>query len=377
MTTRKRPSLRDNMTDGGDDTARQLEQAAEIEQMRRGEAAPDAPAAKSAFEDSPSPVAALAHAYMHGPSDAPPAASSGRGLNAVAAALGVTALGLAAAAGVLSVKEHRAGTAVASAPAAAAPSATTPSAPTSAPAVAPPVSGTTKAAAAPAAAPAAPAQPAELQTRIGALENTLGSVFTGGLTDRVTALENRVAQISGSSQVVGILAARQLRGALAESAPFHSELALARLSGVADGELAKALDRVAPRAAEGIPTRGDLAARFAVLVPAALNAELGASGVGGIGQTMWGWVTGVATVLRLPASGTVEESKSAELLTRAGIMLEAGDLTGAAERVSLLDGPAAQAAGPWVADARARAAADQAATLLANRISDLLAAGRR
>ena len=37
MTTRKRPSLRDNMSDG-EDTARQLEQAAEIERRAIREA---------------------------------------------------------------------------------------------------------------------------------------------------------------------------------------------------------------------------------------------------------------------------------------------------------------------------------------------------
>ncbi|PWC35215.1 mitofilin family membrane protein [Azospirillum sp. TSO22-1] len=386
MTTRKRPSLRDNMPEGGpeggDETARQLEQAAELEQVRRAEAAPEAPkpeAPKSAFDEAPSPVAALAHAYMHGSAGAP-AKSSGRGLSAVAAVLGLSALGLAGVAGVLGYKDFKEGRlVVAAAPVAAAPA--TP---------APPVSGAAPAksgasAPAPAAAPAAvaqaPAQPAEAQGRTGALEN-LGSVFSGGLTDRVGAVEKQVAQISGSAQVVGILAARQLRGALADSAPFQSELALARLSGVATGDLAPALDRVAPRAAEGIPTRGELNARFAALVPAALNAELGAagadSGIGAVGQTMWGWVTGVAGVLRLTSAQTVEEEgKSAAALARAGIMLEAGDLPGAIERVTTLEGPAAQVAASWLNDARARAAADQATTLLANRVTELLAAAKR
>ncbi|HYH37422.1 MAG TPA: mitofilin family membrane protein [Azospirillum sp.] len=386
MTTRKRPSLRDNMPEGapegGDETARQLEQAAELEQMRRADAAPAA--AKSTFDEAPSPVAALAHAYMHGSAGAP-AASSGRGLGAVAAVLGLSALGLAGVAGVLGYKEFKEGrTVVAAAQAPKAPATQAPPVSGAAPAAAPAKGGASTPATAPVAAPVAaapaPAQPAETPGR--SIESTLGSVFTGGLTDRVTAVEKQVAQISGSSQVVAILAARQLRGALADSAPFQSELALARLSGVATGDLAPALDRVAPRAAEGIPTRGELNARFAALVPAALNAELGAagagSGIGAVGQTMWGWVTGVAGVLRLTSAQPVEEEgKTAAALARAGIMLEAGDLPGAVERVASLEGPAAQVAAPWLADARARAAADQASTLLANRVTDLLAATKR
>ncbi|WP_431855579.1 mitofilin family membrane protein [Azospirillum sp.] len=397
MTTRKRPSLRDNMPEGapegGDETARQLEQAAELEQVRRAEAAPEASKAapKSAFEEAPSPVAALAHAYMHGSAGAP-AKASGRGLGAVAAVLGLSAVGLAGVAGVLGYKdfkEGRAAVAAASAPAptvlaAAAPATPAPPVSGTAPAAAPAKGGAATPATAPVtAAPApAPAQAVEAQGRTGALEN-LGSVFSGGLTERVGAVEKQVAQISGSAQVVGILAARQLRGALADSAPFQSELALARLAGVATGDLGPALDRVAPRAAEGIPTRGELNARFAALVPAALNAELGAAGagngIGAVGQTMWGWVTGVAGVLRLTSAqtGEEEEGKSAAALARAGIMLEASDLSGAIERVASLEGPAAQAAAPWLTDARARAAADQASTLLANRVTELLAAAKR
>lgn len=351
MTTRKRPSLRENMADG-DPIARQLEQAAELEQVRRGDAPPappagnaaDAPAETTPFEASPSPVAALAHAYVHGASGEPSARSSGRALGTTAAILGVVAVALATGAGVLALQER----------------------------------GT---------------PPEELAARISALEGKLNTAVSATLPERVAALEkavagleSRVAQASarpstpgtsGSSQAVVILAARQLRAALARSAPFHSELELARLAGAAEGEVAKALDAVAPRAAEGIPTSGEIAAGFAALVPAVLGSELG-TGSGGIGETMWGWVTGVATALRPPAPETVtEENRSATLLTRAGIMLEAGDLSGAVERVALLEGAAAEAAGPWLADARARIAADQAAMLLASRMNNLLATGKR
>lgn len=337
MTIKKRPSLRENIP-GSDDTARQLEQAESLEQLRRGDAVSDAPAEaaepdaaatpKGLLEDAPSPVAALAHAYMHGPSDTPPAQSPGRGLTAIAAVLALLAAGAAVGAGALWVGDQRG------------------------------------------------AGPGDLLTRIGAMEIKLGSSGGGKLDDRVAALEKTVAQVTGGSQVVGILAARQLRGALATSAPFSSELALARLSGVADADTAKALDRIADRAAEGIPTRAELNGRFAVLVPAVLNVELGTS-ESGIGETMWGWVTGVASVLRLPASDVAVESKTSALLTRAGLMLEAGDLTGALERVSLLEGPSAEAAKPWMVDVRARIAADQASSLLANRVTDMLSTTKR
>lgn len=370
MTNRKRPPLSDNLPEG-DETARQVAQADELEQLRRGaapegaapesasaenalpesplesvaEAAPQADAApKTVFEDSPSPVAALAHAYMHGPSDAPP---RGNPLAAVAIALGIVAVGVGAVAGALAFVEQRRESLA--------------------------VQG-------------------ELQARIASLEGTLNGIVAGKLGDRVTALEKSVAglekpvsQAAGGAQAVGILAARHLRDALAGSGPFDRELALVRLSGVADAETAKAFDAIAPRAAEGIPTRLEVTARFAVLVPAVLNAELGAVGTaegaaGSIGDTMWGWVTGMASTLRLPVSATggaaEGESTTAALLTRAGIMLEAGDLSGAIERLSLLQGPLADVAAPWVADARLRVAADRASMLLGSRVDALLTAGK-
>ncbi len=58
-------------------------------------------------------------------------------------------------------------------------------------------------------------------------------------------------------------------------------------------------------------------------------------------------------------------------------MLEAGDLAGAIERIALLEGTQAEAAAAWLADARARVAADRASMLLAGRMDELLAAAKR
>jgi hypothetical protein len=233
----------------------------------------------------------------------------------------------------------------------------------------------------------------DLSARIDSLERRLdtATAVTAPLPDRIAGIEKAVAglegrvtqaakassDLSGIPPVIHVMAARQLRAALSRSTPFHAELALARLAGVVDGDMAKLLDTVAPRAVEGVPTRDDLIARFALLVPAVLGSELG-GGPSGVGNAMWGWVTGVTTVLRPPAEeGSGDENRPSALLARAGIMLEAGDLAGAVERIALLDGAQAEAAAPWLADARARVAADQASLLLAGRMDELLAAAKR
>lgn len=232
----------------------------------------------------------------------------------------------------------------------------------------------------------------DLSARIDSLERRLDTAAAAiaplpdriaGIEKAVAGLESRVAEaakapdLSGIPPAVHVMAARQLRAALSRSTPFHSELALARLAGAVDGEVAKVVDAIAPRAVEGVPTRDELVARFAMLVPAVLGSELGGS-PSGVGNAMWGWVTGMATVLRPSAEDAPgEENRPAALLARAGIMLEAGDLAGAIERIALLEGAQAETAAAWLTDARARVAADRASMLLAGHMDELLAAAKR
>ena len=232
----------------------------------------------------------------------------------------------------------------------------------------------------------------DLSARIDSLERRLdvAASTAAPLPDRiarmetaVAGLDGRIAQaekasdLTGIPPVVHVMAGRQLRAALARPTPFNNELALARLAGVVDGEVAKLLDGVAARAVEGVPTRDELTTRFALLVPGVLGSEFGAS-PSGAGSAMWGWVTSVATVLRSSADDAAgEENQPAVLLARAGIMLEAGDLAGAIERIALLNGAQAETAATWLADARARVAMDRASMLLTGRMDELLATAKR
>lgn len=220
-------------------------------------------------------------------------------------------------------------------------------------------------------AAAAAAVAAPLPDRIARMETAVA-----GLEGRIAQAE-KASDLTGIPPVVHVMAGRQLRAALARPTPFINELALARLAGVVDGEVAKLLDAVAARAAEGVPTRDELVTRFALLVPGVLGSELGAS-PSGAGSAMWGWVTSVTTVLRSSADDAAGgENQPAALLARAGIMLEAGDLAGAIERIALLDGAQAETAATWLADARARVAMDRASMLLTGRMDELLATAKR
>ncbi len=82
-----------------------------------------------------------------------------------------------------------------------------------------------------------------------------------------------------------------------------------------------------------------------------------------------GWVSDV--VNRLSSMVSVRRTEFGEadssidaILARADKALAAGDLTAAVDEVAGLQGNAAEAAAGWLEDARARAAAERAMTLL-------------
>lgn len=294
------------------------------------EPAPAAPAqpGDSVFAGAPSPVSALAHAYMHGVGHAPAPASSGggAGVAVVAALLAIIGAGAAV----------------------------------TAPLWSPDYLDRTR-------------QVAGIETRVNDLEGRLGYALTTGtsLSDRVAALEKAAAAMDRKVAGIGALAVRDLREALATGTPFASELAAVRASGIADEASAVALDTIAPFAAKGIPTREQVVQSFAWQVPAVVRADMGGLDAG-LGQRMLGWVTGVAEVLRLPVSDLSDGQSTPALMARAAGMLERGEFAAAADLVAMLPGPSAAAAQPWLAEARARIAADNANALLTKRVAALL-----
>ncbi|NYZ15329.1 hypothetical protein HL658_22555 [Azospirillum sp. RWY-5-1] len=286
------------------------------------------PPADSVFVGAPSPVSALAHAYMHGVGHAPAPASSGggAGVAVVAALLAIIGAGAAVTAPLWSPDYlERSGQ----------------------------VSG--------------------LETRVNDLEGRLGYALTTGtsLSDRVAALEKAAAAMDRKVAGIGALAVRDLREALAGGTPFASELAAVRASGIADDASGVALDAIAPFAAKGIPTRDQVVQRFAWQVPAVVRADMGGLD-SGLGERVLGWVTGVAGVLRLPVSDSSDGQSTPALMARAAGMLERGEFAAAADLVSMLQGPSAAAVQPWLAEARARIAADNASALLTKRVATLL-----
>ncbi|WP_193548446.1 mitofilin family membrane protein [Azospirillum palustre] len=241
--------------------------------------------------------------------------------------------------------------------------------------------------------------PSRTQLKLDALERTVAGLTA--MPEKLTALEQAVAatgkridQQSVTGRAVSVIAARLLKESLGTSDPFADDLALMRLSAAADPELSKTLDSVSGYAAKGVPTRTQLYGSFGLLVPSALQAEV-QDGAGGLRETVWGWMTGLSTVILASASDSPPqaadttapqaapqaaapqpaETRTPALLAATAARLEAGELAAAIDIMASLDGVAAPVAAPWLADARARLAAERTGAVLEARIRSWSAAG--
>ncbi|CAO3401529.1 mitofilin family membrane protein [Azospirillum palustre] len=222
------------------------------------------------------------------------------------------------------------------------------------------------------------------------------------LADRLAALEQKVTAASGNAQAAQelrgevdalkqqvtsvnqavserqdaataaqalVLAAGQLRASLSGGQPFQQDLQAVRALNIADAGVTQPLDAVAPYAAKGIPTRAQLTDRFQPLAGEIVRAEIRGEGNSWIDSAV-GKLSTLVTVRR--EGGGVVGTTADAVVARAEAALAAGNLAKAVEELSTLQGPAAQTAAPWLADAKARVAADQAARQLNDRAIALM-----
>ncbi len=179
---------------------------------------------------------------------------------------------------------------------------------------------------------------ARLQEEVVALNATLGE---------------RGEQRRGDSLV---LAVGQLREALTRGASYAPALATARSVAADDPAVMPLLAPLEAGAARGVATRADLRARFDKVATEIARRDAAA--------TADGWWRPIAdrlsSLISVRRVGDVDGSGTSAVLARAEQRLVADDLAGAVAELDALQGEAAAAAQPWLADARARLAADAA-----------------
>lgn len=241
-----------------------------------------------------------------------------------------------------------------------------------------------------------------LEKRPAATPDTGAADAQKALADRLAALEQKVTAASGNAQAAQqlrgevdalkqqvtsvnqavserqdaataaqalVLAAGQLRASLSGGQPFQQDLQAVRALGISDAGVTQPLDSVAPYAAKGIPTRAQLTDRFQPLAGEIVRAEVRGEGNSWIDSAV-GKLSTLVTVRR--EGGGVVGTTADAVVARAEAALNAGNLAKAVEELSTLQGPAAQTAAPWLADAKARVAADQAARQLNDRAIALM-----
>ncbi|MGY0792564.1 COG4223 family protein [Azospirillum argentinense] len=239
----------------------------------------------------------------------------------------------------------------------------------------------------PQAAAAAPAEPdprvAQLTEQLGQVQQRVEAVgneaqAAGQIRQDVDALKQELAAVNQAVETrrdaataaqTLVLAAGQLRSALAAGQPFQQELQAVRAVASGDAQVTQPLEAVAGYAAKGVPTQPQLTDRFSAMASDIVRADNQGEGNDWVEQ-----VTGkIATLVTVRRSGgdAVGDGASA-VVARAEAALQAGNLGGAVKELEALKGPAAQVAAPWVADAKARLAANEAGQQLTNRAIGLL-----
>ncbi|HSV28242.1 MAG TPA: mitofilin family membrane protein, partial [Candidatus Omnitrophota bacterium] len=213
---------------------------------------------------------------------------------------------------------------------------------------------------------AQPQVPARLADDVAALGKQVGDLAKTSadaaavlrLADRVEKVEAEMRDLQArrSSATALLLAVGQLREAVNNAMPYDAELRAVRVLAPEGGDTALALDALKARAAAGIPNRLVLAQRFEALAPELVRAETLPS------QRSW-WrdtLHRLSTLVTLRREdGDAAGNSAAAIVARAEQRLEQGDLAAAAAEIEQLQGGAAEAARPWLEDARARAAADK------------------
>lgn len=195
------------------------------------------------------------------------------------------------------------------------------------------------------------------------------------LADRVEKVETgfRDLQSRRTSAAALLLAVGQLREAVAAALPYDTELrALKALAG-GNADMAAPLEALKTRAAAGIPTAPVLAARLAVQAPTIIRAQVLPEQQSWWRQTLER-VASLVTIER--EDGNAAGTSPAATLARAQAALALGDLSAAAAEIEGLSGGPAEQAAPWLADAKARIAANKALSELTAQVVAAVGAGQ-
>lgn len=210
-------------------------------------------------------------------------------------------------------------------------------------------------------------QVSSLDALVKALDLRLASLVPDieEMESRVVALEEKKEDPDAAARAALGLALANLARAVETPGPFAAELDA--VAAFLPEE--PALQNLSAAAAEGVPTRAALAARFPSLAQNAFDAERRASEDG-----IWTrFVSNAKSLVTVRRTGEISGETTEAVIARMEERLKVQDLAGAVAEARTLQGPAAEAAAPWLADAEARLQVDELVRDLAARVAGQLA----
>jgi uroporphyrinogen-III synthase len=232
-----------------------------------------------------------------------------------------------------------------------------------------------------------------LNDRLGAIEQrmTAGQEQATGLSDKIVTLGSQVGALSTRVDVLAdtveklqnqvatredrrtraatlALAVPQLEAALEAGEPFEQALDGLRALGPDDPAVLDALKRL-DAVASGVPSLPELRSSFDRVANDIVHAAQAPDGDSLIDQAA-GNLMRLVTVR--PVGADVEGDSAAARVARAEAALARGDLAAAVAELEGLEGAAAAAAAPWLAEAQKRLAAQEALTALQDQATQLL-----
>jgi hypothetical protein len=197
----------------------------------------------------------------------------------------------------------------------------------------------------------------------------------GALGSRVASVEERMAaggDVGGRAAALTLLAG-QLAAAIEQGEAYQAPLESLRALGAEDPAVDEAAAELEPSASAGVPTLKQLRDSFESTADEIVRSAQGPAGDGMLERAA-GSLMRLVTIR--PVGADAEGDHAAARVARAEARLADGDLAGAVAELEGLEGPPAEAAAPWLEQARARLAAQDALDRLHAHATDLLAQSR-
>ena len=186
------------------------------------------------------------------------------------------------------------------------------------------------------------------------------------------ALSEKLAQGRNKQEQAGafLLATNLLSAAASDSGGFAAELDAVETAALDQPEVDEALAALKANAG-GVPSQADLRVRFPAVAASVIDASIVGADDGVVGTAL----TRIASLVTLRRTETEEGDNIDAIVNRAEAAVNAGDLPGAVQALSALDGDPAKVAEPWIAEATARIAVDRAVRTLQSRALATLSGG--